>query len=280
MRKASTKKVLGLLQKMANNDKEKYQTFWDEFGNALKEGPGEDMGNKDAIAKLLRFSTTSTDSATQDISLDDYISRMKEDQEKIYYITADSFVAAKSSPHLEVFRKKGIEVILLHDRVDEWLVSHLNEFDGKALQSVAKGELDLSKFDSEEDKKEHEKSEKDAEALISRLKDKFGEKLEDVRVSHRLTDSPSCIVLNEQDMALYMQQLMKQAGHEMPSSKPILEINPTHPIVKRLEDEKDDQRFADWSDILFDQAILAEGGQLEDPAGFVSKLNKMMLDIT
>ncbi|MEE9351111.1 MAG: molecular chaperone HtpG [Thiotrichaceae bacterium] len=280
MRKASTKKVLGLLQKMANNDKEKYQTFWDEFGNALKEGPGEDMGNKDAIAKLLRFSTTSTDSATQDISIDDYISRMKEDQEKIYYITADSFAAAKSSPHLEVFRKKGIEVILLHDRVDEWLVSHLNEFDGKALQSVAKGELDLSKFDSEEDKKEHEKSEKDAEALITRLKDKFGEKLEDVRVSHRLTDSPSCIVLNEQDMALYMQQLMKQAGHEMPSSKPILEINPTHPIVKRLEDEKDDQRFADWSDILFDQAILAEGGQLEDPAGFVSKLNKMMLDIT
>ncbi len=280
MRKASTKKVLGLLQKMANNDKEKYQTFWDQFGNALKEGPGEDMSNKDAIAKLLRFSTTSTDSATQDISLDDYISRMKKDQEKIYYITADSFAAAKSSPHLEVFRKKDIEVILLHDRVDEWLVSHLNEFDGKSLQSVAKGELDLSKFDSEEDKKEHEKAEKDAEALITRLKDKFGEKLEDVRVSHRLTDSPSCIVLNEQDMALYMQQLMKQAGHEMPSSKPILEINPTHPIVKRLEGEKDDQRFADWSDILFDQAILAEGGQLEDPAGFVSKLNKMMLDIS
>ncbi|MEE9304089.1 MAG: molecular chaperone HtpG [Thiotrichaceae bacterium] len=280
MRKASTKKVLGLLQKMANNDKEKYQTFWDQFGNALKEGPGEDMGNKDAIAKLLRFSTTSSDSVTQDSSLEDYVSRMKEDQEKIYFITADSFNAAKSSPHLEVFRKKDIEVLLLHDRVDEWLVSHLNEFNGKSLQSVAKGELDLSKFDSEEDKKEQEKAEKSAEGLIKRLKDKFGDKLEDVRVSHRLTDSPSCIVLSEQDMALYMQQLMKQAGHEMPASKPILEVNPTHPIVKRMEDEKDDQRFADWSDILFDQAILAEGGQLEDPAGFVSKLNKMMLAIS
>ncbi len=280
MRKASTKKVLGLLQKMANNDKETYQTFWDEFGNALKEGPGEDMGNKEAIAKLLRFSTTSTDSAKQDVSLEDYVSRMKSDQDKIYYITADSFNAAKSSPHLEVFRKKDIEVLLLHDRVDEWLVSHLNEFDGKSLQSIAKGELDLSKFDSDEDKKEYEEAEKNAEALITRLKDKFGDKLDDVRVSHRLTDSPSCIVLSEQDMALYMQQLMKQAGHEMPSSKPVLEINPTHPLVKRLEGEKDDQRFADWSDIIFDQAILAEGGQLEDPAGFVSKLNKMMLDIS
>ncbi len=280
MRKASTKKVLGLLQKMANNDKETYQTFWDEFGNALKEGPGEDMGNKEAIAKLLRFSTTSTDSAKQDVSLEDYVSRMKSDQDKIYYITADSFNAAKSSPHLEVFRKKDIEVLLLNDRVDEWLVSHLNEFDGKSLQSIAKGELDLSKFDSEEDKKEYEEAEKNAEALITRLKDKFGDKLEDVRVSHRLTDSPSCIVLSEQDMALYMQQLMKQAGHEMPSSKAVLEINPTHPLVKRLEGEKDDQRFADWSDIIFDQAILAEGGQLEDPAGFVSKLNKMMLDIS
>ena len=280
MRKASTKKILGLLQKLSKNDKEKYQKFWNEFGNAVKEGPGEDFSNKETIAKLLRFTTTSSDSEIQDVSLEDYISRMKPDQDKIYYITSDSYKAAKSSPHLEVFRKKDIEVLLLHDRVDEWLVSHLTEFDGKALQSVAKGELDLSKFDTEEDKKEHEKAEKEAESLVSRLKEKFGEKLEDVRVSHRLTDSPSCIVLSEQDMALYMQQLMKQAGHEMPSSKPVLEINPTHPIVKRMENEKDDQRFADWSDILFDQAILAEGGQLEDPAGFVSKLNKMMLDIS
>ncbi len=280
MRKASTKKVLGLLKRLANNDKKAYQTFWDQFGNALKEGPGEDMGNKDEIAKLLRFSTTSTDEEVQNVSLEDYVSRLKGDQDKIYYITADSFAAAKNSPHLEVFRKKDIEVLLLHDRVDEWLVSHLNEFDGKSLQSVAKGELDFSKFDSEEDKKEYEKVEKEAKDLVKRLKDKFGDMLDDVRVSHRLTKSPSCIVLNEQDMALYMQQLMKQAGHEMPSSKPILEINPTHPLIQRMESEKDDQRFADWSDIIFDQAILAEGGQLEDPAGFVNKLNAMMLEIS
>ncbi len=279
MRKSSTKKILGLLQNIANNDQEKYQIFWNEFGNVLKEGPGEDIANKEAIAKLLRFSSTHNDSETQDISLQDYVSRMKEGQEKIYYITADSFSAAKNSPHLEVFRKKGLEVLLLHDRVDEWLVSHLHEFDGKALQSVAKGELDLSKFDSEEDKAELKKAEKEAQSIIKRLKKKLGDKVEDVRVSHRLTNSPSCIVLNEQDMALYMQQLMKQAGHEMPSNKPVLEINPTHPVIKRMEKEKDEQHFSDWSDILFDQAILAEGGQLEDPAGFVSKLNKMMLDI-
>ena len=280
MRKASTKKVLGLLQNLANNDKEKYQNFWNEFGNVIKEGTGEDFANKEAIAKLLRFSSTHTDSETQNVSLEDYVSRMKEGQEKIYYITADSFSAAKNSPHLEVFRKKDLEVLLLHDRVDEWMVSHLTEFDGKALQSIAKGELDLSKFDTEEDKKEQKKAEKAAKPIIKRLKKKFGDKLEDVRVSHRLTDSPSCIVLNEHDMALYMQQLMKQAGQEMPASKPVLEINPTHPMIKRMEEEKDDQRFADWSDILFDQAILAEGGQLEDPAGFVRKLNSMMLDMS
>lgn len=279
MRKASTKKVLGLLESMAKNDKDKYQTFWNEFGNVMKEGPGEDFSNKETIARLLRFSSTHTDSETQDVSLEDYVSRMKEGQEKIYYITADSFSASKNSPHLEVFRKKGLEVLLLHDRVDEWLVSHLTEFDGKPLQSIAKGELDLSKFDSEEDKKELKKAEKAAKGIIKRLKKKFGDKVEDVRVSHRLTDSPSCIVLNEHDMALYMQQLMKQAGQEMPASKPILEINPLHPMIKRMEKEKDEQRFADWSDILFDQAILAEGGQLEDPAGFVRKLNAMMLDM-
>lgn len=279
MRKASTKKILGLLKKLANSDKEKYQQFWNEFGNALKEGPGEDMDNKEAIANLLRFNTTAGDSDVQDVSLQDYVSRMREDQEKIYYITADSYAAAKNSPHLEVFKKKDIEVILLHDRVDEWLVSHLNEFDGKSLQSVAKGELDLSKFDTEEEKKEQEKAEKAAENILKRMKEVLGDKVEEVRVSHRLTDSPSCIVLSEQDMALYMQQLMKQAGHAMPSSKPTLEINPAHHIITRMEAVKDDEVFADWADIVFNQAILAEGGQLEDPAGFVSKLNKMMNDI-
>lgn len=276
MKSASVKKVLGLLKSMAKNDKEKYQTFWKEFGNVIKEGPGEDFSNKEDIAKLLRFSSTATDSAEQDVSLEDYIARMKPDQEKIYYITADSFAAAKNSPHLEVFRKKDIEVLLLTDRVDEWLVSHLTEFDGKKLQSVAKGELDLDKFDTEDDKKEQEKIEKEAKDVIARLKASLGDQVEDVRVSHRLTSSPSCIVLSEHDMALYMQQLMKQAGQEMPSSKPVLEINPTHPMVAKIAEEQDEELFGNWSSILFDQAVLAEGGQLEDPSGFVSKLNAMM----
>jgi len=280
MRKASVKKVLGLLEKMAKNDPEKYQGFWNEFGKVIKEGPGEDMANKEQIAKLLRFSSTESDTEEQTVTLEDYVSRMKDEQEEIYYITADSFTAAKSSPHLEVFRKKGIEVLLLSDRVDEWLVNGLQEFDGKKLQSVAKGELDLSKFESEEDKKEQEKVEEKAGGVIKHLKEVLGEKVEDVRVSHRLTSSPSCIVLNEQDMALYMQNLMKQAGHAMPESKPILEINPTHPLIERMEAETDDEQFGDWADIIFDQALLAEGAQLEDPAGFVSKLNKLILKMS
>ncbi len=280
MRKASVKKVLGLLDKMSKNEKEKYQTFWNEFGKVMKEGPAEDFANKEQIAKLLRFSSTEADSEEQTVTLEDYVSRMKDEQEEIYYITADSFTSAKNSPHLEVFRKKGIEVLLLSDRVDEWLTNGLQEFDGKKLQSVAKGELDLGKFDSDEDKKEQEKAEESAGSVIKHLKEVLGDKVEDVRVSHRLTSSPSCIVLNEQDMALYMQNLMKQAGHEMPESKPVLEINPTHPLIERMEAETDDEQFSDWADILFDQALLAEGAQLEDPAGFVSKLNKLMLKMS
>lgn len=280
MRKASVKKVLGLLEKMAKNDKENYQKFWNEFGRVIKEGPAEDFANKEQIAKLLRFSSTDSDAEEQTVTLEDYVSRMKDEQEEIFYITAETFAAAKNSPHLEIFRKKGIEVLLLSDRVDEWLTNGLQEFDGKKLQSVAKGELDLSKFESEKDKKEQEKIEEKAGGVIKHLKDVLGEKVEDVRVSHRLTSSPSCIVLNEQDMALYMQNLMKQAGHEMPSNKPVLEINPTHPLIKRMEAETDDDQFADWAAILFDQALLAEGAQLEDPAGFVSKLNKLMLKMS
>lgn len=280
IRKASTKKVLGELAKMAKNDKDAYQAFWNEFGRVIKEGPGEDFSNKDKIAKLLRFTTTDSDSEAQTVSLEDYISRMKEGQDKIYYITADSYVAAKNSPHLEIFKKKGVEVILLHDRVDEWLVNSLTEFDGKSLQSVAKGDLDLGDLDTKEDKKEQEKTEKDAESVVKQIKEVLGDKVEDVRVSHRLTNSASCIVLSEQDMALYMQQLMKQAGQEMPSSKPIFEINPTHPLLLKMEAETDDERFAEWTSILFDQAVLAEGGQLEDPAGFVSRLNTLMLDMS
>ncbi|MEH6456333.1 MAG: molecular chaperone HtpG [Cocleimonas sp.] len=280
MKKASVKKVLGLLDKMAKNEADEYQKFWNEFGRALKEGPGEDMGNKEQIAKLLRFSSTQEDSTEENVTLEDYVSRMKDEQEDIYYITAESFAAAKNSPHLEVFRKKEIEVLLLSDRVDEWLVSGLQEFDGKKLQSVAKGELDLGKFESDEDKKEQEKVEEKASGIIKHLKEVLDEKVEDVRVSHRLTSSPSCIVLNDQDMALYMQTLMKQAGHDMPSNKPVLEINPAHPLIERMEAETDDEQFADWAAILFDQALLAEGAQLEDPAGFVSKLNKLMLKMS
>ena len=243
----------------------------------LKEGPGEDFSNREQVAKLLRFASTQTDSADQIVSLEDYIGRMKEGQDKIYYITADSHMAAKNSPHLEVFRKKGIEVLLLSDRVDEWLTNSLHEFEGKQLQSVAKGALDLSKLDSEEDKEEQKKAEEQSKNLVTHIKEALNEKVEDVRVSHRLTSSPSCIVLNDRDMALYMQHLLKQAGHEMPSTKPVLEVNPSHPLLARMEAETDDERFSEWASVLLDQAILAEGGQLEDPAGFVHRLNKLML---
>ncbi len=277
MKNGSVKKVLGLLENMAKKDADKYQEFWKEFGRVLKEGPGEDHNNKDQVAKLLRFASTHDDSENQTVSLDDYIGRMKAGQEKIYYITADTHTAAKNSPHLEVFRKKEIEVLLLSDRVDEWLTNSLHEFEGKSLQSVAKGELDLSDLDSEADKAEQKKAEEASKSLVEQIKETLKEKVEDVRVSHRLTSSPSCIVLNEHDMALYMQNLMKQAGHEMPSTKPTLEINPTHPLLARMNDETDDDRFGEWAEVLLDQAILAEGGQLEDPAGFVQRLNGLML---
>ena len=279
MKNGSVKKVLGLLETMASDEPEKYAKFWKEFGKVLKEGPGEDFSNREQIAKLLRFASTLDDNAEQKISLVDYLGRMKEGQDKIYYITADTHTAAKNSPHLEVFRKKGIEVLLLSDRVDEWLVQHLMEFEGKSLQSVAKGALDLSKLETEEDKKEQEKVEAQAKNILEHIKKVLADKVEDVKVSHRLTTSPSCIVLGEHDMALYMQQLLKQAGHDMPSTKPTLEVNPTHPLLKRMEAETDDERFAEWSSVLLDQAILAEGGQLEDPAGFVNRLNHLMLAI-
>jgi len=277
IRSGSVKKVLSMLEKIARNDPEKYQKFWQEFGKVMKEGPAEDFANREKIGKLLRFATTHSGDEEQNVSLEDYIGRMQEGQDKIYFIAADSHSAAKNSPHLEIFRKKGIEVLLLSDRVDEWLTSHLMEFEGKKLQSVAKGELDLGA--DEESEKELEEKARSAEKLLKRMKKALQDKVEDVRVTNRLTDSPACIVLNEQDMAMHMQRLLKEAGHDLPSSKPILEINPDHPIVKKLDAEKSKTRFADWSDILFDQALLAEGGQLDDPAGFVAKLNKMLVTI-
>ncbi|MCL4527268.1 MAG: molecular chaperone HtpG [Gammaproteobacteria bacterium] len=277
IRSGSVKRILGLLEEMAGKEPEKYQTFWNEFGRVLKEGPGEDYSNREQIAKLLRFASTHTDTDTQNVSLADYLARMAEGQDKIYYITADSFLAAKNSPQLELLRKKGIEVLLLSDRVDEWLTSHLPEFEGKLLTSVAKGALDLGAIETEEERKSQEETERGAEGLVERIKNALGERVEAVRVSHRLTSSPACIVLGERDMALYMQQLLKQAGHEVSSTKPVLEINPTHPMLARIEGEKDDTRFSEWSALLLDQAILAEGGQLEDPAGFVARINQLML---
>ncbi len=277
IRTGTVKKVLGMLEKMAKNDPEKYQKFWNEFGKVLKEGPAEDFANREKIAALLRFASTHNKDATQNVSLDDYLGRMAEGQDKIYYIAADSYNAAKNSPHLEIFRKKGIEVLLLSDRVDEWLTAHLMDYQDKKLQSVAKGELDLD--GDEEAGKALEEKAKASEKLVKRMKDALADRVEDVRVSNRLTDSPACIVLNEHDMAMHMQRILKEAGHDLPGTKPILEINPDHPIVKKLDKEKSKKKFADWSSILFDQALLAEGGQLEDPAGFVARLNEMLVTI-
>jgi molecular chaperone HtpG len=277
IRTGSTKKILGMLEKLVKNDPEKYQKFWQEFGKVIKEGPAEDFANREKIGKLLRFSSTDTGDEKQTVSLEDYIGRMKEGQDKIYFIAADSHSAAKNSPHLEIFRKKGIEVLLLSDRVDEWLTSHLMEFDGKRLQSVAKGELDLGK--DEDSAKELEEKVKSSEDLVKRMSESLADKVDSVRVTNRLTDSPACIVLNEQDMAMHMQRILKEAGHAMPSSKPILEINPDHPIVKKLGEEESAEKFSNWCEILFGQALLADGGQLEDPAGFVAKLNEMLVSI-
>ena len=277
IKSGAVKKVLGMLEGLAKNEPEKYETFWSQFGTVIKEGPIEDHGNKDRVAKLLRFASTHTDTDKQDVALEDYVSRMKEGQEKIYYVTADSFSAAKNSPHLEIFRKKGIEVLLLSDRIDEWLVTNLDEFDGKHLQSVAKGDLDLGKLDDEEDKKVQEEVNKDFETVVKQIKDVLGEKVSEVRLSHRLTESPACLVADVYGMSLNMERIMKEAGQMMGMGrKPIFEINPTHPLVVRMKEEQDDARFADLTHILFDQAILSEGGQLDDPAAFVHKLNGLL----
>ena len=274
IRGASVKKVLGLLESMAKNKPEDYASFWKTFGQVLKEGPIEDMGNKERIAKLLRFTSTETDSDEQTVSLEDYVGRMKEDQEKIYFITAESYIAAKNSPHLEVFRKKGIEVLLLSDRVDEWLVSHLTEFDGKALQSILRGDLDL---DSEEDKAEKEKLTEEFKGVTEKVQNLLAEKVSEVRMSQRLTDSPSCLVLNESDMSDQMQKIMEAAGQYAPKAQPVLELNADHALVKKLHDLGDDE-LNDWAMLLFEQAALAAGNQLEDSAEFVKRVNRLLTD--
>ena len=279
IRAASVKKILSELAKMAKKNAEKYATFWKEFGQVIKEGPGEDLPNKEALAKLMLFSTTETGSEEQTVSLADYVGRMKEKQDKIYYITAESFAAAKNSPHLEVFRKKGIEVLLMAERVDEWLTNSLTEFDGKSLQSVAKGDLDLGGLADEEEKKAQEETDKNFADLVERVKTALGDNVKDVRITHRLTDSPACLVVDDMDMSANLERMLKAAGQEVGGTKPIFEINPEHPMVMRLKDELDDTRFSDWSSILFDQALLAEGGQLADPASYVKRLNILLLQV-
>ena len=282
IRSGCTRKVLSMLEGLANSEdaaeKEKYAQFWNTFGAVLKEGVGEDFANKDKIAALLRFASTHGDGDKQIVSLADYIARMKEGQEKIYYVTADTFKAAQNSPHLEIFKKKGIEVLLLSDRVDEWVVGHLTEFEGKPLQSVAKGGLDLGQLEDEAEKKEAEKAADEYKDLLDKVKAALADKVKDVRITHRLTESPSCLVADEHDPSGNLARMLKAAGQPVPNSKPILEINPQHPAVARLK--KEETRFADWAELLLEQATLAEGGQLEDPAGFVRRINDLMLALS
>ena len=273
IRSACTKRILSMLEKMNINDKENYQKFWNEFGLVLKEGPIEDFANKETIAKLLRFATTTNGSEKQEVSLDEYVSRMKEGQDKIYFITASSYNAAKHSPHLEIFNKKGIEVLLLSDKVDEWLVGYMNEFAGKKLQSISKGKIDLDDESTEEIKEK----EKTLEPLIKHIKEVLKERVKDVLVTNRLTDSPACIIADEQDMGLEMQRILQAAGQQVPASKPIFEINPEHVLIKRLHDIQDDTQFELWVTMLFEQAVLAEGGQLDNPADFVNRVNKLLV---
>ncbi|MHB1375259.1 MAG: molecular chaperone HtpG [Thauera sp.] len=279
IRAGCTKKVLTLLESLANSDeaadKEKYAEFWKAFGKVLKEGVGEDFANKDKIAGLLRFASTKLDTADEVVSLADYIGRMKEGQDKIYFVTAETFNAAKNSPHLEVFRKKGIEVLLLTDRVDEWVTGNLTEFDGKALVSVAKGGLDLGALEDEAEKQEVEKAADEYKELLDKMKASLGERVKDVKVTLRLTDSPACLVADEHDLGMNLARILKAAGQNAPVSKPILEINPSHPAVLRLKYE--DKHFDDWAAVLFDQALLAEGGALDDPATFVKRINQLMM---
>ena len=278
IRGGCAKRILGLLEDLAANQAEKYAAFWREFGRAFKEGVGEDAANRERIAKLLRFASTHGDAEAQTVSLADYVARMKPGQDRIWYVTAESHGAARSSPHLEVFRRKGIEVLLLGDRVDEWLVASLTEFDGKALASVARGGLDLGDLADEAEKKQAEAQRKEFGALIARLKEALGERVKEVRVTQRLTDSPACLVADEHDMSANLARILRAAGQKAPAAKPILEVNPSHPIVARLKDEE--ARFADWAALLYEQALLAEGAALEDPAGFVRRMNALLLEFS
>ena len=278
IRHALVKRVLKMLEKLAKDNVEKYSVFWKTFGKVLKEGPVEDYTNREKIAKLLRFSTTKTDSEAQTVSLDDYISRLQPDQDKIYYVSAETFSAAKNSPHLEIFRERGIEVLLLYDRIDEWLMNHLTQYEEKTFQSVAKGDLDLSKLGkAEKTKEEKEQQANEWDTILKQMQDLLKDEVKEVRITDRLTQSPACVVCDEHEMSAHMQRIMEAAGQAMPVAKPILEINPMHELVMNLKTESDDDRFNDWTHLLFEQAILAEGGALQSPADFVQRMNKLLM---
>ncbi|TYC53170.1 molecular chaperone HtpG [Marinobacter sp. BW6] len=279
IRTALTKRVLDMLSKLAKKDPEQYQKFWGEFGTVLKEGPAEDFSNREKIAGLLRFASTHTGESAHKVSLDDYISRMKEGQKKLYYITADNFTAAKSSPHLEVFRKKGIEVLILTDRIDEWMMGYLSEYDGKQFEDVARGDLDLGEIETEEDKKHKEEAAEEHKDLLERIKNALSDRVQEVRVTNRLTDSPACLVVGDFDMGAQMKKIMEAAGQKVPDSKPIFEINVDHPLVQRLESEKGEERFNELSAVILDQATLASGEQLPDPGAYVTRLNRLLLEL-
>lgn len=280
MKSALTKRVLDMLEKLATSEPEQYKSFWKAFGQVLKEGPAEDFANRERIAGLLRFASTSDESGDQSVALADYVERMKEGQDKIYYLTGESFTQVKNSPHLEIFRKKGIEVLLLTDRIDEWLMGYLTDFNGKQFVDVARGDLDLGKLDTEEDKQAQNEVAKAREGLIDRLKSVLGEQVAEVRVSHRLTDSPAILAIGERDLGLQMRQILEASGQKVPESKPIFEINPLHPLILRLDSETDEERFTDLSRILFDQAALAAGDGLKNPADYVQRLNKLLVELS
>ncbi|MCK8665753.1 molecular chaperone HtpG [Pseudomonas azerbaijanoccidens] len=280
MKSALTKRVLDMLEKLAKNEPEQYKGFWKNFGQVMKEGPAEDFANKEKIAGLLRFASTHGEDGEQVVGLAEYLARAKEGQDKIYYLTGETYAQVKNSPHLEVFRKKGIEVLLLTDRIDEWLMSYLSDFDGKSFVDVARGDLDLGNLDSEEDKKAAEEVAKAKEGLVERLKTALGESVAEVRVSHRLTDSPAILAIGEQDLGLQMRQILEASGQKVPDSKPIFEFNPAHPLIEKLDNEQSDERFGDLSHILFDQAALAAGDSLKDPAAYVRRLNKLLVELS
>ncbi|PHN58933.1 heat-shock protein Hsp90 [Pseudomonas sp. ICMP 8385] len=280
MKTALTKRVLDMLEKLAKNEPEQYKGFWKNFGQVMKEGPAEDFANKEKIAGLLRFASTQGEDGEQVVSLAEYLARAKEGQDKIYYLTGETYAQVKNSPHLEVFRKKGIEVLLLTDRIDEWLMSYLNEFDGKSFVDVARGDLDLGNLDSEEDKKAAEEVAKSKEGLVERIKTALGDAVSEVRVSHRLTDSPAILAIGEQDLGMQMRQILEASGQKVPDSKPIFEFNPAHPLIEKLDGEQSEERFGDLSHILFDQAALAAGDSLKDPAAYVRRLNKLLVELS